>query len=177
MARPGEECSSPGFILGTNMIQLFPISKPSVDWNNYLPVAKQIMGEDIAADAASVSKHSSQAFHDTLIHLLGEKALKHLHYAFMLLGQKDFVIELLEHQDIVSISVTQTPELAFYLGILSGSLFRFKQLILILNWNKSSRMLSNKLQEFFENTENIYIFSEYSKQSKGDGTYQLCKLK
>jgi hypothetical protein len=95
----------------------------------------------------------------------------------MLLGQKDFVIELLEHQDIVSISVTQTPELAFYLGILSGSLFRFKQLILILNWNKSSRMLSNKLQEFFENTENIYIFSEYSKQSKGDGTYQLCKLK
>ena len=163
------------------MIHLIPISKTLVAWDDYFGIIKETTGESasrgIDEKKILVSKQPGLAYTETLKDILESetKALKHIHYGFLVLAVRIFFHDLLQRRDEISVSLIETTHPDYDLGIISGTLLQFKNLILGLDSPQEMRMFVNKLQQYFEVTENLYLFDGFSKRSMNDGTYKLIK--
>ena len=154
------------------MIELISITKTEIDWVNYLKISRDILDKRPKIDDKNIPPRGLFAFLENS----GEP--KHIYYGFFLLGSKTFFFHFLTNQDLIRISVEQSIQPDYFLGMISGSLVQFKELIL---WCSEYdmvdiRRLGNKLQSFFEG-ENIYLFKNYYKNGMNDGTYKLIEHK
>jgi hypothetical protein len=159
--------------LGGAMIELIPISKTEIDWPTYLHTAKQVLGHSISEtiEKRRLELTQPEAFLESV-----DWILDHTFYGFQILGSRNFFLRLYHHTNEVKISINTTLQPDYLLGLATGTLKQWKNFILeCANGDEEAdiRMLSNKLQSYFENEGLYKIFTGMTKKPTIGNTFLL----
>src|SRR5215831_15812179 len=160
------------------MIELIQLTKPNINWRDYLNLAQTLRDKNAISNELSnvkVSHDSVYAYSRTLAKCFNQDFLKHLHFSFAIFASREFLFSLMQCQSIINITLTETYRIDYSIAIISGTLDRFKEFIISGSNHEvyDIRLLANSLENYFINTEPIYrIFAGLNRVDHMDTTHQ-----
>ena len=161
------------------MFKIIPVTRLMINWTDYITTIKQLTGVNPVEDLERkrVPVEGVNAFIRSLETLTqSTSVLNHAFYSFMVVGTKEFLFRLLQHNFNLSCTSLDTDQSDLHICIVSGNLSDWKQAILN-NTNQLSieiRNFYNQIHTYFENMEGLFrIFNDISKIDQGDGTFKV----
>lgn len=162
------------------MFKIQPIGTTIIDKNPYLEITREVLGKNVVGELEDkgIGIDDNSGYLRSLCDFLPlTLALNHIHYSFLVIGDKGFWFRLMQHQCYIAISLVDSKREDCYLGLMSGSLGAFRNFILSTadgDEDMEIRAFSNMLQDFFESKEGLYqAFRNMFKRKMPDGTLMI----
>lgn len=170
------------------MIQVTPVACTAINWQVYLRIAKDILGEPISETfdqagmqpglPAFIISLGDLADDDRVAHDLikdAGKRLRHVSVSFLAVVPSQTLLAFVEEVDLV-ITSGDSRISGFKIILMTGNLEQWRNAIVdcsVERVNSDVRYLFNKCHSYFEKEGLAGIWSKYSKTQCHDNTYKL----
>lgn len=157
------------------------ITRPKISWADYVECAQLALGFNPVQDQLDKKQtaiDSIAGFARSLEAIINpDKVARHIHYGFLIVADMETFFRLMQHQPTLDISLSETVNPDYYMGIVSSHLQGWKTSLLALcdgDEPQTVRRLANNMLQFFEHEEGLYrFFLDVTKKKMSDGTLRL----
>lgn len=169
------------------MLEIIPLGRLQIDINQLLTIGRKAYGRNLTAqlDHKKVSIQKAASYLTILAEMLGPvdhfsiqqnpgNLLDHLFYSFLVVCEKETIIEILEQTRLAT--HTTESEVGLRVSVISGTMREWRDAIIVAsspNSKKYVRTFANKCMDYFKDEGFSRLWADYNVKLNRDSTYLL----